>query len=476
MPSGHVLALVIVLGGLRPDMVTSDVMPNLSRFGNIATTYTNARTVFPSVTPVAAASLATGALPRSHGIVSGEVYWPEVASDRLLNLEDHRIARAADQSLNGTLIGCPTFSDVLAAGMRRVEVVGTGPSSAAHLINPRAAQNRHWTFSTAERSATPTPSAWDQTVAKFGFPPERELPRFEEVRYAIDVLIDRITGRDAPDAAVLWLSEPGDSARYRGLGSEVSESVMRHVDKHLGRLLNTIEETQGFERTLVVIASEHGNITSVGEIDITRQLRAAGLIDERSGIASGGPVVTSGGCGALFGFDDECERAAIWLMQQTWVGSVLTRTRNGRAILKGTVPLELAGLDHVRCPAVMFTLASDLGLDENGLPGRGLACGSAGSASATCAGLNQYEMKIVLKVSGPRFRRGFKSDAEAGIIDIAPTLLTALGTKPPPTMLGRDLAEAHATAADSRIVEFHSGDYGQRLLVSALGRGLLGKA
>lgn len=471
MATGRVLALVVVLGGLRPDMVTADVMPNLARFSGVATRFTNATTVFPGVTPVVAASLATGALPRGHGVIANEVFWPQIARDRVLQLDDHRIVRAVDQTVGGKLVACATFADLLAAMGRRVDVVAAGTSSAAHLVNPRAAQNRHWTFSTADRSASPTPAAWDETIARHGFPPEQELPRFEEVRYATDVMIDRLSAVDPPDVGVLWLCEPGDSSRFRALGSQVTESAMRHVDRQLGRLLSALDDRQGLESALVIVASSHGGVTCVGEIDVAGLLGAAGLsVDAGAEHSAPVRIVGSGSWGTSFAVD--ADRLATWLQRQSWIGNIFAR---GDLVIPGSFPLSLAGIDHLRAPGLVFTLASDLGLDQNGLPGRGLSiCGSP-SAATTHGGLHPQEMSIVLYASGPGFRRGAASEAEAGIIDIAPTVLACAGLGAPEGTAGRDLASAAMSARQPVVATVENAGYGQRLLIGSAHRGPLHK-
>jgi hypothetical protein len=59
--------LVIVLAdGLRPDAVTPSVMPSLDALGSAFTLARQARTIRPSATVPALASLATGVSPQTH--------------------------------------------------------------------------------------------------------------------------------------------------------------------------------------------------------------------------------------------------------------------------------------------------------------------------------------------------------------------------------------------------------------------------
>jgi hypothetical protein len=62
--------LVIVLAdGLRPDAVSSSVMPSLDALGRVYTLARRARTVRPSATVAALASLATGVGPDTHRLI-----------------------------------------------------------------------------------------------------------------------------------------------------------------------------------------------------------------------------------------------------------------------------------------------------------------------------------------------------------------------------------------------------------------------
>lgn len=473
MTSDRTEALIVVLDGLRPDMVTADVMPTLCAFRDRATTFANARSVFPSVTAVAAATMATGQLPGGHGVLGSETYWESVARDRVLDLRDHRVVRGLDQALQGNLVAVETFADVLAGAGRRVAIVDAGVPVASTLLNPRAARNRHWTFSTADRSATATPQAWDEVVARHGFPPERELPRFEEMRYATDVLIGRlIAGEEAPAVAVLWLSEPDTTSRYREIGSTATESALRHVDRQLARVLAAIEERQSLDDTLVVVASDHGQLTVEGEVDVRAQMRLAKFpVGGREHVNGAGLVLAGGGgYGSLTltssGDRSLEERAARWLMEQPWVDHVLTAGGCGiEGSVPGTLSLSMAGLAHARCPTVMFTFASHDGLDRHGIVGRGLQ-GSGGAGSVgTHGGLNAMEMSTVLMIAGPGFEPGHVSRAVAGITDIAPTVLARLGLAPQKAIAGRDLATALAAPRRTVCVETGDGRFRQAVLM-----------
>lgn len=464
MTSRRIGAVLIVLDGLRPDMVTIDVMPALARFRAMATSFTNARSVFPSVSTVAAATLATGMLPAVHGVIGAAMYVPQITADRVLDLGDARILRGLDQALDGRLVAADTFADRLAEEKRRVAIVDASAGGVGLLLNPRAARNRHWSFATAGRHATATPEAWDEVVKRFGYPPERSLPRYEDTTYATTIFIEQVLETLVPDVAVLWLAEPDATQHYREIGSIETEMALRHVDRQMGRVLSAIDHRQGLAETLVIVASDHGHITGRGYIDVAAQMQqaqiavAAGADLGRAPLALGadgyGTISVRERDGATM-----LEQPLRWLMDQPWVGNVFTADRDGIAgRFPGTLSLALAGLNHERAPDVVFTFASDGGLDRNGIAGRGLhGCPAIAPGGGVHGGLNAYEMNTVLLLAGPGFAPGRQSPATAGIIDIGPTLLGRFGAALDPRSTGRSLAglafEPEATTTYSAGVE-----------------------
>ena len=62
--------LLVAFDGLRPDMITVDLMPHLFDFSSQAVVFENHRCVFPSETYVNTASLVTGTVPATHGIIA----------------------------------------------------------------------------------------------------------------------------------------------------------------------------------------------------------------------------------------------------------------------------------------------------------------------------------------------------------------------------------------------------------------------
>src|SRR5262245_46517869 len=77
--------LVIIVDGLRPDQVTLEVMPRLTRLGARGIVFTAHHSVFPTVTRVNASSFVTGSSPETHGLMGNEIYIPSVNATKALD-------------------------------------------------------------------------------------------------------------------------------------------------------------------------------------------------------------------------------------------------------------------------------------------------------------------------------------------------------------------------------------------------------
>jgi phosphonoacetate hydrolase len=200
--------VVVVFDGLRPDMVTADLMPHLRAFADESCWFREARSVFPAMTRVATASIATGAPPAVHGIVGNNFYFPAVTRDFILDTASPEDIALAERVLGEPLVGAETFADRLAANGKSMAVVHAGSAGSAYAINPRAAANGHWTFSVLGEAYTRTPQAVRDVVARFGPLPARTLPRFEETEYATRIFVEHVLADLDPDVALIWFNEP----------------------------------------------------------------------------------------------------------------------------------------------------------------------------------------------------------------------------------------------------------------------------
>lgn len=438
--------VVCIFDGLRPDRVTPDLMPQLASFIAKSRNFPEARTVFPSMTRVATASIATGAYPVRHGIVGNAFYYPEVTRDFVLDFSKAEDIALAEERLDGPFMTAPAFADALAAAGRKLAVVHSGSPGSTRILNPAAAKNGHWSFSILGARHTTTPWAVEEMVALFGPLPPRTLPRFGEIDYAARIMSEWVIPGMDPDVALVWFNEPDTSCHYRFLGSAETLAVMRKADNAFGCILEAIKARPDADEIAVLVASDHGQISSSGEVDIVARLAEAGhpaAMAPRRDLSGMALAVTGGNMGEIRVLDGDVGRrdqVARWLMAQDFTGMVFTPSDDPvEGSVPGTFSNRLVGLDHDRQPELVYVLRSSLDDDAHGIPGLGLITGSVPVGGGMHGGLNRHELNTVLALGGHAAIIAGNHAGIAGVIDIAPTILDLLGLEIPPSMQGTSL-------------------------------------
>ncbi|MBS7700933.1 MULTISPECIES: alkaline phosphatase family protein [unclassified Chelatococcus] len=455
--------IVTVFDGLRPDLVSPELTPNILRVAAQGTWFREARSVFPSVTRVATTSIATGAPPTVHGIVGNAFYHREALPDDIFLTGDIDHIRRAERYHGGRMVDVDTLGDVLARAGRRLAVVHTGSAGAAHFINPRAKTNGHWTFSMHGPESTQTPEAVAEATAHIGPLPKRELPRLGEMRYAGRLMVDYVLPKLQPDVAIVWFNEPDTTFHYKGLGSQEAKTGLAEADRALGEILDWIESQHDGESVAVIVASDHGQISTGAVQPLFADATAAGFkVNTGHDISDVMLTVTGGISGEIrLRGDDQAlvGRMARWLMEQPLVGHVFSRARNEvEGEIAGTLSLDLMGNGHLRQPDLMFILRSDLSEDQFGLPGLGaMTPGDVPLGGGMHGGINPHELNTVLIVGAETAEgRGSRTSMPAGIIDITPTVLGLLGMAPSQTMRGRNLT--HPFPGEPQVKRYSAGD------------------
>ena len=466
--------VVVVFDGLRPDLVSDDLTPNLAKFARGGVHYAQARTVFPSLTRVCAASLATGAPPATHGVIGNSFYHAAALPGRPIDLASIEEASLLDAA--GGAVTAPCFADVLAAAGKRFAMATGCTAGATYLLAPHAAANGQWVYSCHGPGASVTPEAVRAMEARFGAVQDRDPPQFEVVDRVTDVFVEHILRERDPDVALAWYPEPDTSAHFIGLAADETLAVLGHCDAQFGRILQAVEAKATGDRTLIIVASDHGQITVSDDIPLFDWLTDAGFptgSDLRSGQALMGVRGTVGELRVLEGGDAVLERAVAWLMEQPSIGQLFTRGGNGvEGRVPGTFSHGLVGTDHGRAPDITFVLNSSTEADRFGFPGRGLRMGEVPCGGTMHGGLNRYELTMFLAMSGAGVPARGATDRPAGLVDIAPSLLAALGLAIPESMTGRSLVGTQRLGSGDPQTETFGvgqGAFAQTVAVSRVG-------
>jgi arylsulfatase A-like enzyme len=454
--------LLVVFDGLRPDMVRPDTTPNLLRFAALGTQFAHARSVFPSETRVCSSSVATGCLPRRHGLTANQIADP-LDPRRRLDTGVVEQLRDFEQASGTAILEVPTLADRLHAAGRNFSVLSSGTTGQTFLLNPRADANGQLTLSAHGPHACS--AAGRRLFAELPPPPQPPAARAD---WIAEVFRTRFLP-DPPAATVLWLCEPDTTGHYGGLGSPAQIAALRTADAAFGRILDDWQAGPQRERLHLAVASDHGHAGITGHQDVAAALAAVPAFAgcTHLGGSSGGIFVPGAAASRITAL-------AEWLTRQAWCGSVYAA--DGADLPPGVLPRSTLLADHRRAAHVLYALRTDPGPSAAGLPGTTLHDGALEIGAGTHGGLSAAEMHIVLMLAGSRIGAGQVSDCPAGLIDLAPTALFLLGLDGADAMDGRVLLEAFAGGAEPAAArapetwEAAGPGYAQRLARTRLGR------
>jgi len=424
--------LVIVVDGLRPDYVTPDVMPRLVRLGQRGVVFNAHHSVFPTVTRVNAASIATGAYPEAHGLLGNTVFVPKANATRGLDTGSRANLEAIAQA-DGPLLTAPSLGEILEKAGSKVLAVGSGTSGAAFLLNHTVGSGAilHHEFTLPQRLAS-------HVLDKLGPSPPGAMPNAARNRRAVDAYLTLGLEEIHPDVTLMWISDPDTTAHNRGIGAAATQQSLRLVDAEIGRIEDTLNAKGLLDRTNLVVTSDHGFSTHTGTFKL------GALVDpfvRRMPDGSADIVVAEGAVHFRSGADAVRVTGIVAALQRLpEAGAIFTRPgpRGGpEGVVPGTLSFGVARWNHPRAAEILISANWTREKNEAGYEGKTTQSGVAGHGTSS-----PHDIHIPLIAAGPDFREHALSEVPTSNVDLAPTLLRLLGLEAPPTMTGRVIEEA----------------------------------
>lgn len=403
-------AVVMVIDGLRADMVGEAYTPTLARIVERSRWFTDQRSVFPSATRVNSASIATGCWPKSHGLAGNAIALDEGAGLRAVSVGPADF-RDRLRGATGRTLHRPTLAERLRAHGGAV-IYSNSSAGSAHMQDP---DSHGWLY---HRDGS--------------FAPDMQ-PIYGEGH--LDVSYDAAGDADTtrrfcaalaePGRALLhllWICEPDHSQHVLELGGPEHREVIAASEQCALRVSESVDALrQRGDDVLFVIASDHGHETVDEVIPVNELLVEAGF---KESVGSSDVVLASSGMGALVylseNASDRCHAIAEWIGAQSWSGEVFAGQR-----------LEEVGQRSDTALAIAFSMAKRDAENRHGVRGLGHVAGdifmkSDAPGRGQHGGLGPYETNALLCISGAGFSPG-RTDHPSRTIDIAPTVLRHLG-------------------------------------------------
>lgn len=414
-------AVIVICDSLRRDLIAPNRAPTLSHIRSRSANFTGARGVFPSVTRVSAASLATGCHPGNHGLIGNTMVLDEGDGLTCLSV-GHPEFRHRLRAATGRTLKQPTLAERLRDHGGAIAFSNVSPG-AAYFLDPDHHGHVYHRAGSFAPGGDKVPAA-DELAIESGVDGDAAMTE----RFCQDVLMER-----RPALAILWLSEPDWTGHKSDLGSPEHLDAIAAADRNAGQVFETLDgiDPSG-EQILRIVCSDHGMETVARRIDLDALLVSAGL---KRTATSNDVVVAPNGTAALIHLAPEARTRladlAAFLEGEDWVGRVYAGDDLARLGLVSDGTLGIA-----------ITLRSDPTPNAFGVAGHSDIVTDPqepGSYKSQHGGLGAGEQSPFLFMSGGGFQAGDRPDS-ASLIDIAPTVLRHLGL-PHDGMDGRPLPD-----------------------------------
>jgi len=353
--------VLMVWDGLRPDSVTAERTPNLVAMENEGVRFARHHAVYPTITMVNAASLATGASPGGTTILGDEVYLaPRLSAMKValapndswanqpINLENSvTLAKLnGPKFFNGALLGSESLGQQVRRAGGYLAILGKkGPtftfddSVTGDPAMGAPIATSDFIFVSDDLVAPPT--------LKSQLAPAPARPASESVVYGTsDTYFARIVTERAlprakaaalgghPALVVFWQHNPDVTQHHRGLGTQANLDALKVCDANLASIRQAIAKLGIADRTDLMVVSDHGFATIRALVPLAQLLVANGI--KKSATSDDVLVVANGGTDLVHlsraAFPTmEARRAVLqritdFAESQSWSGPIFARS------------------------------------------------------------------------------------------------------------------------------------------------------
>ncbi|WP_127131385.1 alkaline phosphatase family protein [Pseudoflavitalea rhizosphaerae] len=420
--------LIVFFDGLRPDYITPELMPNLYAFKKQGAYGKSHHSVFPTVTRVNSASYSTGSYPVTHGLMGNSVFFPQVNSSKSLNTGEAEELMKITEATKGKLLTTVSLGEIVQSIGKKMMVFSSGSTGQAYL------QNHTISGGAIINPAMVLPASIKDSIFRDLGP----VGPGGKHKWVTDALIRYGFAADGPLISAIWFSDPDGTAHAKGIGSPEAVASIKVVDEQFGRIVTTLKEKGLTSFYNILISTDHGFMTHVGQGRKSLNQLLIGNGFKQSETSE--DIVTAGGAIYLKDQNPETIKKIVALLQPLeFVGAIFTKAAipgDQQGFVPGTLSFETIHWNHARAADILVDANWGNRVNSAGYAGASYLPGVAGHGT-----LSPWDVHIPLIVSGPAFKKGFETDLPTSNVDLAPTVLHILNIPVPAAMNGRVMNE-----------------------------------
>jgi hypothetical protein len=362
--------------------------------------------VFPSVTRVSAASVATGCHPARHGLHGNRMGLLEAGKIVVRDVGAPDFREHMRRATGGTLL-VPTLAERVADHGGCIAFSNVSPG-AAHFLDPDAHGHVY------HRSGSYAPGGKPLEPLSVTHDAAGDWAMTE--RFCREVLEER-----KPAVALMWICDPDHTLHGVPLGSPAHAEALAGAERCIGEVVRTVDRLRGGgEDILLLVGSDHGQETIGAAVSIEDWLAERGLWRQ---LEAGEVAVAGQGTAALLYATARWRTALLALLdamrEEPWADGVVS----GEALRPFGFAAEggvVAAVNMGRRPEA----------NRHGVMGKRWVAAEPGKpvpvGSGQHGGWGPDETRPFLMVNHPGRGPGVRQ-APSSLVDIAPTIADFLG-------------------------------------------------
>ncbi len=493
--------IIIDISGVRPDMISQAVTPNIYQVGQNGVIALNHHSIFPNTYLAATAALATGDYP---GVFAGSLVTPPL-TDNFTGIYSSAAPSAKPQIGSNYFLPLNTqnTADLLANESQASVILPTTLTAEAMAQNINVSiqgsmNNAIFQGLTVFKESPSNdyimdssliyPAALQSAVA----PLQAENLSYDQ--YLTQAYVQDILPKISQNGA-LFISEIqfGDTLQaitQNGVGSVQMNSSLAEDDANVTAIVNALSAYKLQNSVNIIVTSDHGvlNTISAGSAGASTasQTDIAQMIADEAAKGNAGMLPQVGIHGVTthmltadttLAITQEGETGFIYMPQTPALANIargnniqakgdlvqqlipyllalpqvsMVFVNDAAGTFDGAIPLSVVGLNSPSAPMLIYTLtaypqkAVHLAQNIQGFTG---AAYSTSPGKATFGGISERDMRTIFFAEGPGFKQGYYDNVPTGITDIAPTVAALLNIPIKQNQAGRSLDELLAGSA-----------------------------